>query len=199
MYRPSWGGQPRPVVLQYIEAVQSLRISAAPDEPRGSSGGSSGGAKEELTTIAVASIRSIELGCDLFPHHGGRQAAVAASVAAASEGGGGFVSRFIQGISRSRGGGSSAGGALPATDLNCLTVVVESPMTAAAASAAREGRKRRSATSSSVSEATTAAAASPLASGAVELIHLQLPGPGNGRSRDEWAHGLTGLMQHIGS
>ena len=185
MYRPSWGGQPRPVVLQYIEAVQSLRISAAPDDPRGSGGG---GAREELLTIAVASIRSIELGCSLFPHHGGKQAA---SVAAASEGGGGFVSRLIQGIGRSRGGGSSAGGAaVPATDLKCLTVVVEAPpMTAAAATAvaAGEGRKRRSPTGSSE--------ASLPASGAVEVIHLQLPGPGNGRSRDEWAHGLTLLMQ----
>ena len=187
MYRPSWGGQPRPVVLQYIEAVQSLHISVAPDNPRGSGGG----AREELATIAVASIRSIELGCGLFPHHGGKQAAVAASMADASEGGGGFVSRLIQGIGRSRGGGSSAGGAaVPATDLKCLTVVVESPpmtVAAAAAAAAGEGRKQRSATGSSEASLRT--------SGAVELIHLQLPGPGNGRSRDEWAHGLTLLMQ----
>ena len=238
MHRPShWGPHPRPVMIQYIEAVQTLRILAVPPEegkgadPWGLGGGikgipingdsnedGRGGAAGEpfgryrlVCSIPASSITGIELGITLFPAKGASAPEmIGAGPGGETSGAGtvGFAARFstlIQGIrtkqqQQQQQHSASEKAVMGLPELKCLSLVLAEPGLPFYPGGAQQGggiRRARRSLAGSVSTATDGGSVvlDQASTSAFDVaVHLQVPAQGNGRSRDEWAHGLSDLM-----
>ena len=174
MFRSTWPS-PRLVCLQYSEPLKALRIVAASFEeltPEGRSDSALAGSKggEIIVSVPTSSISAVELGLGSFP----RGVVEAMAAAATRSEGGKLAVRFnslIKGIKRkpTSGGGSSP----PRQTLQeskCFSIIIATP-------ASGEG---------------------DLKEGHSDGLNLMVPLAGNGRSRDEWVHGITELMEDMG-
>ena len=257
MHRAAWGPQPRLVIVQYVEAVQTIRILAAQTEDKGvdaadilhsdwGKGASSGLVRHLVCAVPVSSVTGVELGSALFPP---AAAATATSRVAMMEigggggegskavgeasGAGGLAARFSTLIKKGNrnkqpqipaassganliqlsGGGGGEGVMDHLPDLKCLSLLLGAPGVIVDQQPSKGGVAALLALSPAVRKARRSLAGGPTSSadvvggssvatpgdatpsGAVDrMVHLQLPLQGNGRSRDEWAHGFSDLI-----
>ena len=172
MYRSTWPS-PRLVCLQYSEPLRALRIVAAVPED---------GLLEGRSDGAVAA--------------GAKGGEVIASVPTSSisaiELGPGFFPRGMVEAMRAHAATSSEGGKL-AVRFNTLIKGIKRKPTSGGGS-----RPLPPQDSNKCFTIITACSASGEGSALSDGLNLMVPGAGNGRSRDEWVHGITELMDDMG-
>ncbi|GAX81770.1 hypothetical protein CEUSTIGMA_g9198.t1 [Chlamydomonas eustigma] len=198
LHAPFWP-QPRTVVVRYMEDSQAVQILSVEDS-MSLLGGRPTKSPLVIASFQAAVMKRVELGSSLFPDTAALlNASIAAGVGKSTK----LVSRLSVFMNSKGGGEDRRHEGEESVDLGCFSIILdaalgskESAADLAAISGTKKVRKRGQSGAGVVMRSKGGSDGADF-DGQLQFfdkIHLQVPLPGNGRSRDEWAHGFMDLI-----